>query len=140
MGIASDHGGYKLKEDIKKKFSDIQWIDYGCDSEDSVDYPDFISILAKNVFEKKIETGIAICGTGIGASMVANRFKGVRAALCHNRFTAEMSKKHNNANILVLGARVLDNENAFEIVQTYLDNEFEGGRHQKRIEKIDNVC
>jgi len=139
MGIASDHGGYKLKEDIKNEFSKIQWKDYGCSSEESVDYPDYISALAKAVLQKEIETGIAICGTGIGASIVANRFKGIRAALCHNEFTAQMAKKHNNANILVLGARVLENEKAFQIIRAYLENEFEGDRHMRRLEKIEEV-
>ena len=137
MGIASDHGGYELKEAIKAKFKDIEWQDYGTNSTESVDYPGFIQKLCEGVLGKEVQLSIALCGTGIGASITANRFKGIRAALCHNQFTAEMARKHNDANMLVLGARVLSEAEAFSIIETYLGNEFEGGRHQRRLDAIE---
>ena len=137
MGIASDHGGYELKEAIKAKFKDIEWQDYGTNSTESVDYPGFIQKLCEGVLGNEVQLSIALCGTGIGASITANRFKGIRAALCHNQFTAEMARKHNDANMLVLGARVLSEAEAFSIIETYLGNEFEGGRHQRRLDAIE---
>ena len=137
MGIASDHGGYELKEAIKAKFKDIEWQDYGTNSTESVDYPGFIQKLCEGVLGNEVQLSIALCGTGIGASITANRFKGIRAALCHNQFTVEMARKHNDANMLVLGARVLSEAEAFSIIETYLGNEFEGGRHQRRLDAIE---
>ncbi|MDH5716890.1 MAG: ribose 5-phosphate isomerase B [Spirochaetia bacterium] len=139
-GIASDHGGFKLKEAVKNEFLHINWKDMGCFSEESVDYPDYIAKLAKAILNNEFDKGIAICGTGIGASIMANRFTNIRAALCHNEFTAEMSRKHNDANILVLGGRVLKNEEAYKIIKIFFNTEFEGGRHENRIKKIENLC
>ena len=139
VGISSDHGGFELKEAIKEKFSDIEWVDYGCQGTDSVDYPEFTQKLCKGILNNEVNSGIALCGSGIGASITANRFKGIRAALCHNEFTAEMCRRHNNANVLVMGGRVLENEQAFKMAQIFFDTDFEGGRHQRRLDAIEQV-
>jgi ribose 5-phosphate isomerase B len=140
IGLATDHGGYQLKEWIKAQFAQqVEFVDYGTHSEASVDYPEVISTACKKLLSGEVESLIALCGTGIGASITANRFHGIRAALCHNEFTAEMSKKHNNANVLVLGARVLDQETAKLIVDKWLNTEFESGRHLNRIQMIETV-
>ena len=136
-GIISDHGGFVLKEEIKKHFPDVLWKDYGCYSEESVDYPDMAKNLAEGVIKGEVGRGISICGTGIGISIALNRYKKIRAALCHNIFTAEMARKHNDANILSLGGRIIDHETAYAIVETFFNTDFEGGRHQRRVEKID---
>ncbi len=132
--IASDHAGFELKEVIKK-YLGAEVIDLGTNSTGSVDYPDFAEKLARNLEER----GILICGTGIGMSIVANKFLGVRAALCHNEFTAEMSRKHNDANVLVLGARVVNKDVALKIVDVWLSTNFEGGRHAARLEKLRKI-
>lgn len=139
-GIVSDHGGFALKEDIKKHFTDIVWKDYGCYSEESVDYPEMAKNLVAGLLNGEIDRGIAICGTGIGISIALNRFKKVRAALCHNLLTAEMARKHNDANILALGGRIIDNDNAFNIIEIFFQTEFEGGRHQRRVEKLETLA
>jgi ribose 5-phosphate isomerase B len=138
IAIASDHAGFDLKSIIIKEFgSKYQIIDLGCDnSESSVDYPDFAQKLSKNIIDKSVNFGILICGSGIGISIAANRFSQIRAALCHNSKIAEISRKHNDANVLCLGARIVDEENALRIVQTFLNTDFAGGRHAKRIEKL----
>lgn len=141
IGIASDHGGFELKEKLKnqKGFADIEWIDFGTDSQESVDYPDYISKLAKAVQEDSVSKGIAICGSGIGADITANRFKKVRAALVHDKYGAEMCRKHNNANVLALGGRVTDAALAEQLVEIFLTTDFEGGRHTRRVEKLDEL-
>ncbi len=139
IGIASDHGGFKLKEAIKKHFSAIEFNDAGTYNEDSCDYPDNVAALCRKIQSGEVEYGIVICGTGIGASIAANKMKGIRAALCCNEFMAEMSKRHNNANVLSLGARVIGEELAFRIVDRWLNTSFEGGRHQKRLDIIDKL-
>lgn len=136
IGIASDHGGFRLKGIIIKHFADIEFDDAGTYSEDSCDYPDYVAAVCRKIQSGDIQYGIVICGTGIGASIVANKIKGVRAALCCNEFMAEMSKRHNNANVLALGARVLGDELALRIVDRWFTASFEGGRHQKRVDKI----
>jgi len=136
IGIASDHGGLKLKEAIKRHFSDIEFDDVGTHTEESCDYPDFIIKLCRKIQSGELTSGIAICGTGIGAAITANKMKGIRAALCCNEFMAEMAKRHNNANVLALGGRVLGDELAFKIVERWINSSFEGGRHQRRIDKI----
>ena len=136
IAIGSDHAGVKLKALIKNKIEDAQFIDMGPSTEDSVDYPDYISKVAKCVQKNECDCGIAICGTGIGACITANKFKGIRAALCMNEFMAEMTRRHNNANVLVLGARVIGDDLAIAIVKRYLETSFDGGRHQKRLDKI----
>lgn len=139
LGIAADHAGFLLKEEIKKKFSTIEWVDFGTNSEEPVDYPDYIGKLAKEIHNERLEKGIAICGSGIGASIVANRFSKVRAALVYDKHNAEMCRRHNNANILTLGGRVLSFDLAFELIEIFLQTKFESGRHQNRLRKIDEI-
>ena len=139
--IGSDHAAYALKAKIKdylvKRSIDVR--DAGCHSEASVDYPDFGIKVATMVSTGKFEKGILMCGTGIGMSMVANKFPHVRAALCNGLFAAMMSRRHNNSNILVMGARVIGDILAMEIVKVWLETPFDGGRHQRRLEKFDRI-
>ena len=139
--IASDHGGLELKEAIKGflRGRGIEIRDLGTLNGDSVDYPDFGDRVARAVARGEAEKGILICGTGIGMSIVANKFPGVRAALATDEFTARMSKEHNNANIIVLGGRVLTPEESCRMVGVWLDAVFEGGRHQRRLDKIAQI-
>ena len=141
IGIGSDHGGYELKESIKEYLNQlgVEFVDYGTNSLESVDYPDFGKKVADAVLEKQVDRGILICGTGIGISITANRIQGIRCALCSDTFSARMSREHNNANILALGGRVVGLGLALDIVKTFLDTEFEGGRHERRINKIDEI-
>jgi ribose 5-phosphate isomerase B len=137
--IGSDHGGFALKEAIKALLQarSIVVQDLGTNNgDDSVDYPDFGESVARKVSMGEAEKGVLVCGTGIGMSIVANKFPGVRAALAADTYMAKMAKQHNNANILVLGGRVLDENEAREMVATWLDSSFEGGRHQARLDKI----
>ncbi|MBP8082169.1 MAG: ribose 5-phosphate isomerase B [Spirochaetes bacterium] len=136
IAIASDHAGFKLKELIKKTFADINFEDFGCFSEESVDYPDFIPKAARAVRDGKAERGIAICGSGIGASITANKVKGIRASLCFNEYMAEMTRRHNDSNVLVLGARITGDDLSLAIVKRWLDSPYDGGRHQRRVDKI----
>lgn len=136
IGIASDHGGFRLKETIIRHFKDIQFDDAGTHTEESCDYPDCVEALCRKIQKNEIEQGIIVCGTGIGVSIAANKMNGIRAALCCNEFMAEMSRRHNNANVLALGARVLGDELALAIVRRWFESSFEGGRHQRRIDKI----
>mgnify|MGYP004634581419 CR=1 FL=1 len=138
IGIGSDHGGFELKGYIIKYLEDkgIDVKDYGTYSEESVDYPDCAAPVCKAVQSGDIEKGILICGTGIGISIAANKYKGIRAALCGDVYSAKMCRQHNNAQIICLGGRVIGRELAYMIVDTWLETEFEGGRHEKRIEKI----
>ena len=139
--IGSDHAAYDLKEKVKAFLTErgIDVEDVGCHSKVSVDYPDFGIKVASMVSAGKFERGILLCGTGIGMSMVANKFPHVRAALCTDLFSAMMSKRHNNSNILVLGARVVGDILAMEIVKAWLETPFEGGRHQRRLDKFDRI-
>ncbi len=137
--IGSDHAGLRLKDLIKKSFPEMQFSDAGTNNEESCDYPDYIAPVARDVQEGKSDRGIAICGTGLGASMVANKFPGIRAALCFNEFMAEMSRRHNNSNVLVLGARIIGEDLALAIVRRWLDSPFDGGRHQRRLDKIADI-
>ena len=139
LGIASDHAGFSLKEALKSRLSKIEWVDFGCDSEDSVDYPDFVPDLCQNLLGERIGFGVLLCGTGIGVSIMANRFTGVRAALCHNELTVDMARRHNNANILAMGARILSREQAVLLLERFVSTPYENGRHQRRIEKIDRL-
>lgn len=137
--MGSDHAAYALKEKIKAYItkSGIDVEDVGTHSEDSVDYPDIGIKVASAISTGKFSRGILLCGSGIGMSMVANRFPGVRAALCTDLFSAIMSRRHNNANILVLGGRITGEGLALEMVRSWLETPFDGGRHQSRIEKFD---
>ena len=139
--IGSDHAAFDLKEKIKAFLVDrgIDVEDAGSHSEDSVDYPDFGIKVASMVSTGKFERGILLCGTGIGMSMVANKFPHVRAALCSDLFSAIMSRRHNNSNILVLGGRVVGDALAMEMVRAWLETPFDGGRHQQRIDKFDKI-
>jgi ribose 5-phosphate isomerase B len=139
--IASDHGGLELKERIKSYLAGrgIAVRDLGTDNGDSVDYPDFGEKVGRAVSRGEAHQGILICGTGIGMSIVANKFPGVRAALICDEYTARMSKEHNNANVLVLGGRVQNGDQASNMIGVWLDAEFEGGRHQKRLDKIAQI-
>ena len=139
LAIGCDHGGFELKQEILKflqTVSNIQVTDFGPANKDSVDYPDFGAKVSEAVSKGTMDRGILICGTGIGMSIVANRYPNVRAALCHDHFTAQMSREHNDANVLVMGERVIGKGVALDIVKTWLDTEFGGGRHQKRLDKI----
>ena len=141
MIIGSDHAAYDLKEKAKVFLVDrgFDVEDVGSHSEDSVDYPDFGIKVASMVSVGKFERGILMCGTGIGMSMVANKFPHVRAALCTGLFSSIMSRRHNNSNILVLGGRVVGDILAMEIVKTWIETPFEGGRHQRRLDKFDRI-
>ena len=138
IAIGSDHGGLELKDAVKSALAarGLKVDDYGTENGDSVDYPDFAVKVAGAVSRGDIELGILVCGTGIGMSIVANKFPGVRAALATDVFMAQMAKEHNNANVLVLGGRVLDQERAVNMVNVWLDSCYEAGRHQRRLDKI----
>jgi ribose 5-phosphate isomerase B len=138
--IGSDHAGFDLKEGIKRflsKKGNYIVKDMGAFSDDPVDYPITAHQVAKNIAENKFSRGVLICGSGIGMSIVANRYRNVRAALCHDLYTVRLSRKHNDANILVLGGRVLGLDLALRMVDLFLSTDFEGGRHQRRLEEID---
>lgn len=136
--IASDHAGFELKERIKRRFTgELEFEDFGTYTADSVDYPDFAHPVARDVSLGKVQSALLICGTGNGMSMTANKYRGVRAALCWSAQIAALARQHNNANILVLPARFVSDETAFSIVKTFFSAAFERGRHQRRIDKID---
>ena len=136
--IGSDHGGYALKQEIMKHLTErgIEYRDYGTFSTDSCDYPDYGEAVGRAVASGECERGIVVCGTGIGISIAANKVQGVRCALCGDCFSAQMAREHNDANVLALGARVLGPGLALKIVDTFLDAEFQGGRHARRVAKI----
>ncbi len=139
--IGSDHGGLDLKTRVKQALLQrgYEVLDVGTDNGDSVDYPDFGIKVAKAVSEQQADLGILVCGTGIGMSIVANKFPRVRAALATDEFMAQMAKEHNNANVLVLGGRVLSSDTACRMVDVWLDAAYEGGRHQRRLDKIARI-
>ena len=141
IAVGSDHGGLELKDAILAALAarGLDVDDYGTDNGDSVDYPDFAEKVAAAVSRGDVELGILVCGTGIGMSIVANKFPGVRAALATDEFMAQMAKEHNNANILVLGGRVLAKDLAVKMVNVWLDSTYEAGRHQRRLDKISRL-
>lgn len=141
IGIGSDHGGFELKEYIKEYLEEkgFEYVDYGTHSLDSVDYPDYGQKLSQGVISKEVDKAIAICGTGIGISIACNKVKGIRAGLCGDTYSARMSVEHNNANVLALGGRVVGKDLAIEIVSTWLNAKFQGGRHGRRVDKISNI-
>jgi ribose 5-phosphate isomerase B len=139
VGLACDHGGFELKEELKAflKSIRVEPIDMGTFNENSVDYPDLGALVAERVSRGELERGILICGTGIGMSMVANKFPRVRAALANDLYSSRCSREHNDANILIIGGRIVGKGLAKEIVKVWLETPFAGGRHKRRIEKID---
>jgi len=141
IAIGCDHAGVELKEEVMSLLDTlhIAYTDHGTNTSESVDYPDFGEKVSEAVSTKKVEKGILICGTGIGMSIVANKFPGVRASLCNELFTAKMSRLHNDANILVIGGRVVGKDLAKEIVKTWVSTPFEGERHSRRIDKISGI-
>jgi ribose 5-phosphate isomerase B len=139
--IGCDHAGFSLKTQIKVLLENMGHTveDAGCQSEDSVDYPVYGKAVATEVAKGNFDKGILICGSGLGMSMIANRFTGVRAALCNDLFSAALSRRHNDANLLVMGGRLIGSDLAEEIVRTWLTTEFDGGRHQRRIAQMDEI-
>lgn len=137
--LGSDHGGFALKEIIKKYLTEkgIEVIDKGCYSTESVDYPVYAKLVADSINAKEADFGVIVCGTGLGISIAANRFKNIRAALCYNTTMAKLSREHNNANVLALGGRMTGDVLALEILDEFLKTEFAGGRHLRRINMID---
>jgi len=136
--IASDHAGYVLKEKIKDYLikKDMPLIDLGPLTGDSVDYPDYAKKVAKRLFLKKSDVGILVCGSGTGMAITANKFKGIRAAQCYSKKSTILARKHNNANIICIGSRLLKSKDALNFINYFLKTKFENGRHQKRINKI----
>jgi len=139
IGLACDHGGFELKEELKTflRSIHIEPIDMGTFTEDSVDYADFGVLVAEKVSRGELEKGILICGTGIGMSIIANKFPRVRAALVNDLYSSRCSREHNDSNILVIGGRIVGRELAKEIVKVWLETPFAGGRHKRRLEKIE---
>lgn len=136
IAIASDHGGFELKEALKAAFTDINWLDLGTNSSDSVDYPDYAAKMAEAIDAGKVQQGVLICGTGIGISIAANRYAHIRCALVHDVTTARLTRLHNDANVMAFGGRVIGVEVAKDALEAFLNTEFEGGRHQRRVDKM----
>lgn len=138
VAVGADHGGFELKNSVLDTLTELghEVVDLGCNGPESVDYPDFAEKVAGGVSDGSFDRGILICGTGIGMSIAANKFPNVRAALCHNLFTARLSREHNDANLLTMGERVIGKGIAQEMVKVWMETEFEGGRHEKRVNKI----
>ena len=138
IAIAADHGGFELKDSMVEYIKSLgnEVMDLGTNSADSVDYPDYAKKVCEEIQQENSALGILICGTGIGMSLAANKFEGIRAACVSDVYSAKMSRHHNNANVLCIGARVIGDEVAKLIIKTFLENEFEAGRHQRRVDKI----
>lgn len=141
IAIASDHGGIRIKEEITSLLQDLGYSfeDFGCHTCESVDYPDYAYIVADKVANGEFERGILVCGTGIGMSIAANKVKGIRCALVHDTFSAKATREHNDSNVLAMGERVIGPGLARDIAKIWLQTEFEGGRHERRIQKIKEV-
>lgn len=141
IAIASDHGGFDMKQALIKYFASKNQplIDLGTHDSCSVDYPDYADKMAKYILDGQAQLGILICGTGIGISIAANRHKGIRAALLYNDFVAQKAKEHNNANIIVFGGRTMEIPDVIRYCETFLNASFEGGRHQQRLDKLDKM-
>lgn len=138
IAFGCDHGGYDLKEDVIAflKSRDIEVLDFGTHSTESVDYPNYGKAVGEAVQSKEADLGIVICGTGIGISLAANKVEGIRAAVVSDTFSARMARMHNNANVLAFGSRVVGKGLAIDLVKAWLDSSFEGGRHKRRVDKI----
>jgi len=141
IALACDHGGYNLMQQVKSYLdsAEIPYEDFGTYNTDSCDYPVYATLASRAVVSGECDFGILICGTGIGMSIVANKIQGIRAALCCGVYMAEMARNHNDANVLVLGARVIDAELAIDIVKTFLSSNFDGGRHCTRVRMLDEL-
>ena len=141
IAIGSDHAGYNLKEAIKAKLEaeGHEMIDVGTDSTESVDYPKFGHAVGRTVASGQAERGVAVCGSGIGISIACNKVPGVRAALCTSVEMAEMCRRHNNANVICMGERMITQELAFAMVDTWMTTDFEGGKHKRRIDELDDI-
>jgi ribose 5-phosphate isomerase B len=141
IALGADHAGYELKEALKGWLINhgLQVLDLGTHSTQSVDYPDYAALVGESVADHKVECGLLVCGTGIGMAMAANKVPGVRAALCGDLYTARLSREHNDANVLVLGGRLLGADMAADILQAWLETDFAGGRHARRVEKIADI-
>ena len=141
VALGSDHGGFTLKEEIKSYLEKegIEYKDFGTNSTDSCDYPDIALPVAQGVASGEFDRGILICGTGIGIGIAANKVRGIRAALCHDTFSARASREHNDANILTMGERVIGRGLALDIVDVWINTDFSGGRHQRRVDKINDI-
>ncbi|HBQ20969.1 MAG: ribose 5-phosphate isomerase B [Deltaproteobacteria bacterium GWA2_38_16] len=139
IAIGNDHRGYQLKKLILNSFKDISFVDVGCNSEERVDYPDFAAKVAKKVSEGECERGILMCGSGVGMSIVANKFLNVRAALVWDTKIAQLTRLHNDSNVLCLAADFIKDKKVFEIIKTWLKTSFEGGRHAVRLQKIKDI-
>lgn len=141
IAIGCDHGGITLKDSIVNYLEErgVQIEDFGTFGTDSVDYPDYAYKVARSVADGRADKGILMCGTGIGISIAANKVNGIRCALCHNSETARLTALHNDSNVLAMGGRVIDSDTAVDIVKTWLDTPFEGGRHINRINKISEI-
>ena len=137
IAIAADHGGYELKEALKKHYAALNLVDLGTFSPQSVDYPDIADKMVQEILTRRADLGILICGTGVGISIAANRHKGIRAALIYSREVARLAKEHNNANVLVFGGRTMALNDVIDYIDTFLNAQFEGGRHQNRLNKLD---
>lgn len=138
IAIGCDHGGFAMKNEIMEYFrsNNINFKDFGTDSEESIDYAPIAVAVSRSITSGECEAGILVCGTGIGMSLAANKVKGIRAAVCTEEFSCEFTRRHNNSNILCLGGRVVTTEMAIKLVDLFLNTEFEGGRHQRRIDQI----
>lgn len=141
IALGADHGGFELKEKIKKHLleKNIEVLDLGTNSTESVDYPKFGHAVGHAIADKKADFGIVVCGTGIGISIAANKVPGVRASLCLNTTMARLTREHNNANILAMGGRIVGDVLALEMVDTFLATEFQGGRHERRVNTIEEI-
>jgi ribose 5-phosphate isomerase B len=141
IALGADHAGYELKEALKGWLINygLHVLDLGTHSTESVDYPDYAALVGESVAEQKVERGLLVCGTGIGMAIAANKVPGVRAALCGDLYTARMSREHNDANVLVLGGRLMGAEMAADILRAWLETDFAGGRHARRVDKIADI-
>jgi len=138
VAVASDHGGFELKQKIVQLLNDLEITveDFGCHTQDSVDYPDYAFLVGQKVANQEFDRGILICGTGVGISIAANKVKGVRCALVHDVFTAKATREHNDSNVLAMGGRVIGDELAKMIVKTWLNEDFMGAHHAGRVNKV----
>ena len=139
IAIAADHGGFELKKQITERLKSFDLIDLGTNTSDSVDYPDYAKKMAAEILGGSADLGILICGTGIGISIAANRYHGIRAALLYSDEAARLAKQHNNANVLVFGGRTMKADDVVRRIEIFLSENYEGGRHQKRLDKIEQT-